>query len=176
VASFLTYFLATPPAVTANYGELVSPALALPELKSAMLDGSDLPQDVRDRGLRGKWLIVTSDGGACAATCEKKLYSMRQARLILGRDMDRVARVVLLDDDAKPSAELMSAYSGTAWIAARDANWRNALPKAKGDERGRARIYLVDPLGNLFMSYSAEPDIKRMAKDLQRVLKASQIG
>lgn len=175
VASFLTYFFAAPPANTANYGELLSPPISLPELKSAFSDGADLPQMVRDNGLRGKWLIVTRDGGACDAVCDKKLYAMRQAKLILGREMDRVARLVLVDDGAKPNAEKLTAYAGTAWMDSAS-TWLGAMPQAKENEVARGYIYVVDPLGNLFMRYPAEPDIKRMANDLKRLLKASQIG
>jgi hypothetical protein len=31
-------------------------------------------------------------------------------------------------------------------------------------------------LGNVFIRYDADPDIKRLTKDFQHVLKASQIG
>jgi len=34
----------------------------------------------------------------------------------------------------------------------------------------------VDPLGNLVLRYPDDPDIKKMAGDLTRLLKASRIG
>jgi hypothetical protein len=37
-------------------------------------------------------------------------------------------------------------------------------------------ILLVDPLGNLVLRYGADPDIKGLAKDMTRLLKASRIG
>jgi len=37
-------------------------------------------------------------------------------------------------------------------------------------------IYLIDPLGNVVLRYPVDPDIKRMAKDLERLLRASRIG
>ena len=37
-------------------------------------------------------------------------------------------------------------------------------------------IWLIDPLGNLVLAYPADPDIKGLAKDLARVLRASGIG
>ena len=37
-------------------------------------------------------------------------------------------------------------------------------------------ILLLDPRGNLVLRYSAEPDIKRLANDLGRLLRTSQIG
>ena len=41
---------------------------------------------------------------------------------------------------------------------------------------GANSLYAVDPLGNLVLSWPAEPDIKGIASDLTRLLKASRIG
>jgi hypothetical protein len=37
-------------------------------------------------------------------------------------------------------------------------------------------ILLIDPRGNLVLRYGADPDIKRLANDLGRLLRTSQIG
>jgi hypothetical protein len=47
------------------------------------------------------------------------------------------------------------------------------LPGAGGAQQN---IYLIDPLGNIVLRFPADPDIKRMAKDLERLLRASRIG
>ena len=49
-----------------------------------------------------------------------------------------------------------------------------AMPAGAGNDR--ARIYLVDPHGNVMMRWPAQPDFRRMLNDLERLLKASQIG
>ena len=41
---------------------------------------------------------------------------------------------------------------------------------------GTVSLYAVDPLGNLVLAWPAEPDIKGIARDLTRLLKASRIG
>ena len=171
-ASFIVFYF-FPPGKTTNYGTLISPVIALPQSRLARLDAGT--QSLTP-SLRGKWLIVTRDSGRCEADCQKKLHVMRQARLILGREQDRVLRVVLVDDDVPPSDALQETYDGTIWIAARTLPWLAALPAGSDDPTGRSSIYAVDTLGNIFMRYSAEPDIKRLSNDLQRVLKASQIG
>jgi hypothetical protein len=38
------------------------------------------------------------------------------------------------------------------------------------------RIYLIDPLGNLMMSYAADAKPKGMLEDLKRLLRLSSIG
>lgn len=176
LASFIAFYL-FPPTKTSNYGELIQPVVNLPLVPVTITDGADAANTVGDQGLRGKWLIVTRDSGTCDAVCEQKLFTMRQSRLIVGREMDRVVRVVLVEDGIQPSQALVSRYGGTAWVAAESLPWLSKFPVPPEDtSRGRAFFYAVDPLGNVFMRYGADADAKLIAKDLQRVLKASQIG
>jgi len=172
IASFIAFYF-FPPGKTTNYGELISPVVVLPDVPLVRLDAGT---ESIAPGLRGKWLMVTRDSGLCEAECQKKLHAMRQARLILGREQDRVLRVILVDDAVSPSAQLQDAYRGTIWISAKSLPWMAALPAAPDDASGRNSIYAVDTLGNVFMRYTADPDIKRFSNDIQRVLKASQIG
>jgi cytochrome oxidase Cu insertion factor (SCO1/SenC/PrrC family) len=131
-----------------NYGELLAPQ---------PLSGPPF-----DR-LRGKWLLVALDSAVCDAWCEKKLYYLRQVRRALGKDMDRVERLWLLTDDAKPRAELLQAIEGT--LIERTPRM-DAFPGKPVDH-----LYVVDPLGNLMMRYPRDPDPSKMLKDLQRLMK-----
>jgi hypothetical protein len=174
--SYLMFFF-WKPKFTNNFGELIVPVVALPQEKLAITDGKDAPQNVLDKGLRGKWLMVTRDTGACDVACAKKLYTMRQARLILSKELDRVVRVVLIDDAIMPSAQLMQDFSGAAFVTAKDSAWLAKLPREANDAtNGRGYIYAVDPMGNVFMRYKASHDIKELSADFRKVLKASQLG
>lgn len=176
VVSYLAFFF-WKPTTTGNHGQLITPVVAMPADKLSVVDGKDAPAAAGEKALRGKWLIVTRDGGICAEACEKKLYAMRQTRLILGREMTRVARVVLVDDAARPSETLQKNYAGTAWVAAQNSPWLAKLPREAGDTtEGRGYFYAIDPMGNLFMRYKADIDIKLISADFRRVLKASQLG
>jgi hypothetical protein len=53
---------------------------------------------------------------------------------------------------------------------------QHALDQLPLGESAGAGILLLDPRGNLVLRYGSDPDIRRLANDLQRVLKASQIG
>ena len=176
LASFAAFYW-FPPTKTSNYGELIAPVINLPLLPLSIADGTDAAPGAGSQALRGKWLIVTRHSGTCESSCEQKLFAMRQSRLIVGREMDRVVRVVLIDDDTIPSEELIKRYQGTAWVPAKSLSWSSKLPVPPLDaSNGRAFFYAVDPMGNIFMRYGADADVKLIAKDLQRVLKASQIG
>jgi hypothetical protein len=170
IASFAAFYLA-PPSGHSSYGTLIRPVIALP---AAPLPAADSGTGAAEGLLRGKWLLLTRDSGRCEAECTNKLHIMRQARLILGREQDRVVRVVLIDDDVQPSAGIQQQFSGTVWIAARDHPWLATLGNAgvpASDE-----IIGIDPLGNAFIRFPRDADIKKLAQDIRRVLKASQIG
>lgn len=117
--------------------------------------------------LRGKWVLVSFDRGACDAYCERKLYFMRQVRTAQGKDQGRVERLWIITDARRPRPELLSAIEGTRISRANP----DAFPGEPVDH-----IYVVDPLGNLMMRFPRDPDPSRMLKDLQRLLKYSQVG
>ncbi len=154
-ASWLIWWLDLAPGTSGNYGTLLAPRpAALPAAGE----------------LKGKWVLVQFDGGACDAGCERKLYFMRQVRRAQGREMPRVARLWLVTDAAAPRAELLAAIEGTVVAPA---------PVGTGFPAERSvtdHIYLVDPLGNLMMRFPRDPDPTRVIKDLQRLLRASSFG
>jgi len=154
-ASWLIWWFDLAPGNTGNYGTLITPRpVALPPSNE----------------LKGKWVLVQFDGGACDAWCERKLYIMRQVRRAQGREMQRLARLWLVTDGVPQRAELLAAIEGTV-----------VAPIAPGagfpaENAVTDYIYLVDPLGNLMMRFPREPDPARLIKDLQRLLKASSFG
>lgn len=153
----LAYWLDWAPGTTANYGELVAPPRPL----------AGPPFDA----LRGKWVLVSFDAAACDAYCERKLYFMRQVRRAQGKDQDRVERLWVLTDDGRPRAEVLAAIEGTRLERGKAIATRFPAGASHADH-----IYVVDPLGNLMMRYPRDPDPSRMLKDLQRLLRLSQIG
>ncbi len=121
--------------------------------------------------LRDRWVLLASDSPECGEACAAKLHSMRQVRLALGRDALRVARVLVLDGPGElrgngldPREDLQVVRPAASLV----------LPP--GPARDPAHIYLVDPRGNVMMRWPANPDFHRMLKDLQTLLRASQIG
>ena len=135
-----------------NYGELIAPRL---------LSGPAFEE------LRGKWVFVAFDAAACDAYCERKLYFMRQVRTAQGKDQGRVERLWVITDGGAPRPEILAAFAGTRISRLRP----EGFPGDPVDH-----IYLVDPLGNLMMRFPRDPDPSRILKDLQRLLRVSQIG
>jgi hypothetical protein len=162
VASYAIYY-GWPRAATVNYGTLhAAPA---PAIVGRRADGGGFAL----QSLRGKWVMLMAAGGDCDAACTETLYAGRQARAIQNADMDRVVRVWLVTDDVAPSALVLAEHPDLLAVRA-DAQAVARLPDA-----GRG-LALVDPLGNLVLTWPSNPDIKAMARDLARLLRASSIG
>src|SRR5688500_6473020 len=165
-ASYLLYYT-WEPGRTVNHGELLEPR-PLPDPPLAAADGTAF----RISQLRGKWILVSVDGGRCDAHCEKKLLYMRQLRLTQGKNLDRVERLWLVSDEAAPRGGKALAAEGTR-LARAAPDLMRAFPAARS---AADHIYLVDPLGNLMMRFPRDPEPRLMIKDLARLLKASQVG
>ena len=112
---------------------------------------------------------IVATGSDGEALCAQRLHATRQARTIQGRDRERVRRVWLVTGASAPRAALLAEHPDLV-VARTTAAQAALLP------RGTDRIYLIDPLANQVLAWPGDPDIKAMAADLARVLKASRIG
>jgi cytochrome oxidase Cu insertion factor (SCO1/SenC/PrrC family) len=170
-ASYFAYYVVKPDTRN-NYGALIDPRnYPIPALSSTTLDG-------RPEGLdkyKGKWIMLKVGGGACAQDCQKQLFTMRQERLMTGKDRDRVERVWLVTDRAPIDTMLIREYDGTHMLYADPQAVAKWLPVPPGTTAAE-HIYLVDPLGNLMMRFPHDPDPRKMYKDISKLLKASAIG
>jgi hypothetical protein len=152
VASYVIYYW-FPRDKQVNYGEL----LATPAPSTTKFDWT------------GKWTIAVAAPGACDASCMAALYATRQARTMQGREMDRVRRVWFVTDGTAPAPTLLAQHPDLELV-------RNVPDAMASWPAGSQRIYLVDPLGNLVLAWPREPDIKKVGKDVERLLRASRIG
>lgn len=163
LASYTIYYF-FPRSTQANYGTLL-PTTPAAEITGEGADGTPW----RLSGLRGRWVLVVAGDGRCDEACRRKLYATRQARTMQGREQDRIARVWLVTGTSAPDPAVLAEQPGLVAVRVADTA-PAALPG------GAAAIHLLDPLGNLVLQYPDDPDIKGIAKDLTRLLKASGIG
>jgi cytochrome oxidase assembly protein ShyY1 len=167
VAALVAYY-GFAPTERVNYGELLDPRPP-PAIAGTYPDGK--PFALAE--LRGKWVLLVVSGPDCGDACRRALHATRVARTIQGREQDRVVRVWLQPATAPPPpAELLAGHPGLVAARASPAE----LTRLPIDAGGAAGILLLDPHGNLVLRYGDDPDIERLAKDLQRLLSASQIG
>jgi hypothetical protein len=163
LASYTIYYL-FPREAGVNYGTLL-PTAPAPAIAGTASDGTPF----RLEDLRGRWVLIAGGEAGCDSACERSLYATQQARAMQGKDQDRIVRVWLDAGGGAIASERLAAMRGLT-VARVPPAALAALPQA-----GRG-IVLIDPLGNVVLAYPADPDIKGLAKDLARVLRASGIG
>jgi hypothetical protein len=171
IASYLTYYVIRPEG-RKNYGDLIQPARALPEVKAQLLDGTAVPLPA----LQGQWLLVSVAGGACNEACQKHIYWTRQLREVMGRDKDRIERIWLVMDDAPVDAKLApqvhAPLADAQALRVPRAVLEQWLPTAAG-QRIEDHLYVVDPYGNLMLRWPADMDAAKAKRDIHNLLRAS---
>jgi cytochrome oxidase Cu insertion factor (SCO1/SenC/PrrC family) len=174
LAFLLYYGVGIRPAGTTNKGDLISPAVPLPEVE---LPGAT-DQPLAANALRGKWSMVFIGDGACDARCREALTLMRQTRLALGDKMERVQRVFLISGNCCDQAYLDAEHTGLLLGRIDNPAGQTLLETFPDTAQvtGLGRIYLVDPLGNLMMKYEPDAPQKGLLDDLKKLLKLSHIG
>ena len=163
VAAYVVYFH-FPRQPAANYGTLL-PTAPAPPISGTRADGSPF----RLADLHGRWILLIGAPAGCSVACDKAAYATRQARTMQGKDLDRIVRVLLVAGDAMSPAALIAQHPDLIVVRVA-ANELDLLPG------GFDALYVIDPLGNLVLRYPENPDIRGIANDLTRLLKASRIG
>lgn len=157
-----------------NYGELVQPPRPVPAIELRSVDGEALPEAV----FKGKWTLVYIGPGSCDTRCREALTLIRQTRLALNDDLPRVQRLFLSTGECCDRAYFSSEHPGLlvgTLEGEAGAKLREVFAIAEPVEEA-GRIFIVDPLGNLMMSYSPATEPKGLLQDMKKLLKLSHIG
>jgi len=156
-----------------SIGELVTPAKALTMQQPLVSsDGNVASINL----LKDKWSMVymTAD---CDAQCKDKLHQMRQLHVSLYKEIPRMQR--LLFTTVSDVTEIKQNYPDLLIVNqpktdiisfSEQFNIHNETSMTAG------RIYLIDPLGHLIMSYSASTSPALVRKDITRLMKYSWTG
>jgi hypothetical protein len=171
--AFCTYYgSAWRPGRTVNHGVLIIPVRPLPAVALPRLAGSDAAAPLQL--LRSQWSLVYLGSGACDAQCRQALFVMRSARLALNIDMSRVAQVFLIEGHCC-APDLAQQYPGVRLLDAAGEPAAALLAQFPQDGRSHT-LFVVDPLGNLMMSYDARQNSRGLLEDLEKLLRLSHIG
>jgi hypothetical protein len=183
LAFYMYYGTDWRPLKRVNHGTLISPARPLPaanlQLESLTDPDPNAPPPSADapepKLFRDKWSIVYIGEGNCDERCRQALYVMRQTRLSLNNEMSRVDRVFLVTGNCCAREFLLHEHQGLLVADATSADGTKLLQEFPADGRPYS-LFIVDPLGNLMMSYDSRQNPKGLLEDLQKLLRLSHIG
>jgi hypothetical protein len=153
------------PAGRTNNGALLQP---ITNLKDAV------PASPLHTSNDGYWVLLYANDAPCGEACLHSLYTLRQSRLMLGKEMDRLVRVFLHGDTVPDTVLLADEHKGL--IALQDSSLKDLLDNKKPTDLEAGGYYLVDPLGNLVMYFRPDIDPGAMVEDIKHLLELSRIG
>lgn len=152
-----------------NYGTLIQPAFPA-QLHDLMRDEKTA---LREETLAKKWTMLYIETDNCDQACLDRLKLIKRVRLLMNEQMRRVRTVLVSNKtvgtsiSTKENPDLILAHVDMV-----SSEFLKQYP-----ELDKTPIYLLDPLGNLMMYYpQVNPDIKKMIKDLLKLLKYSHLG
>lgn len=157
------------PVETRNLGSLVQPPVAvnLAGLESLQSAGQALEE------LSGHWVVLHSLPDSCAEVCLEAVTGLRQVHRSTGRNQPRI-RLLLVTENRNPElATRLQAIYPSFYLALLSPDLSNKLRGIPQADEGST--YLIDPLGNIMMSYAAGFDPNDLKKDLKRLLTWSKL-
>lgn len=155
-----------------NAGRLLQPIINLDETMAGQ--SSPSISELTGGASEGNWVLLYRNPGTCDDACEAALYRMRQSRLMLGRDMTRLVRVFLHGDIRPDKVRLETEHEGLVTINSRGLD--GILDRKRPADLAPGGLYLIDPLGNLVMYFTAELSPEAMVEDIEHLLDLSRIG
>lgn len=160
-----------------NYGKLIQPQRPLPNSQHLALETRD-NKAVDPQQLKGKWLLITVDGGSCDEACVRKLFILRNSHASLGKNVRRVERIWFLTDKDTIDPTILEAYAGTQLLQAKPEQLAAFFtPDAKNTQQAlKNRMWVIDPQGNLILEFPPNADPIRVRDDIRKLVKNSRLG
>lgn len=166
------------PADTKNHGDLVVPARPLMDVDLVTRTG----ENYKFSDMSKTWVMVYIGDAECDKVCADVLYKMRQSRLAQRGEHLRIKRLYISSNGkAKESLNaVLKEHPGLEVVSGSAKNINSVIEQFKLENKPSAksanRLYLVDPFGNLMMSYEQDFDAKGLIQDMTLLLKVSRIG
>lgn len=156
-----------------SLGELITPPRLLNN--PADLKSSDLTA-LTPKLWKERWSIVyVADD--CQKACMEKLHDMRQLHVSLYKDIVRTQRVLITT--TQDVSDIKHNYPDLIIINQPVAGVSNLAKQFQINDENvmmTNRLYLVDPLGHLMMSYQSSLPLADVRKDITRLLRYSWAG
>ena len=174
-----------------SYGDLITPPKPVSNTTMLNVDGKPFKHG---QWLK-KWSLVYVDAAGCPKYCQDQAHTLKQLHVSLGKERDRIQRIMIVQTNQNENnyATLQNQYPDLLILQAGDdkassvandflaahavsnQSTANLSTTAKQSATSNA-IWLVDPLGNIMMTYDKNQNPKGIQTDIKRLLKNSWAG
>ncbi|WP_206482978.1 hypothetical protein [Thalassotalea sp. G2M2-11] len=145
-----------------NHGTLVEQEITLDKL------------GLVNEKFNGQWLMLYRVPDNCQQFCQQLTLTINNTYTLLGKELPRVSPVAL--NGADNQSLVQDSFRHHKWLF-------NKLPDTAKSFINNGQLLIVDPLGNVVMSYkepTSENDLNSYSKaiiaDMKKLLKYSRIG
>jgi cytochrome oxidase Cu insertion factor (SCO1/SenC/PrrC family) len=150
-----------------QHGILIEPPIPLGNLQAFSIGETNIDE------LQKKWTLVFFTGKSCKQDCQNKLYQLRQIRLAVGKDRDKVERL-LIADKSLDWEKFKDDYKDQKVIDDRSKSYNSLIKLFKQYEGfDMSSIYLIDAYGSLIMKYQKDAKPKGIIKDIERLIRVA---
>lgn len=166
---------------TSNNGTLITP----PRQTGNLSFTDDVGATFAWQDLEPRWtMVLVNRGAVCDASCQERLYFTRQVHIALGKEFNRVQRVLLTtlpleavhltepgtEDQRRLAAYLDREHQGLVPLTMASDDIARHFTELTASE---AQWFLVDPAGWLMMRFDDSLGYKAVISDLKFLLKNS---
>lgn len=120
------------------------------------------------------WLIMYSLPKSCTVNCQKTLEAVHNTYVALGKEMPRVFPIALYQNELSDAQHQKISQSKWQLLA---------MPEQAKLHITNPQVFIVDPLGNVFLSHQLPEDAeqlpqfgKQILADMKKLLKYSKVG
>ena len=161
-----------------SIGHLIKPVVLLevPSAFQGIKPSIKDPSDVSNNLWHDKWSIVLV-AQSCDQACASRLYDVRQIHASLEKNMNRVQRILITHQ--QDVADIQKRYPDLLILNQPSADvdlFAKQFNQSSQNALALHNVYLVDPLGNWMMEYSAELSARDLRKDIVQLLRYSWAG
>lgn len=157
---------------TSNKGDLYCHVQALPEFELS----SPREKVVTKADLNELWTLVYISENGCDKTCQNQVWTIGQLNQMIGKEAERVQRLFIYGGLITAEEESVSERFPRMLMGTTNADSLLQLAAAlrQPGHDSADRIYLVDPIGQAMMSFSADLNPRDIYKDLKHLLKMTK--
>jgi SCO1/SenC len=158
LVAYLIFFIVKPTG-KASFGELIHPAREMPAVNVQLVEfdsnAASHESVIPLSQLKGQWLLVNVTNTNCDDICAQRLFVMRQLREMVGKEKDRIDRVLLITSEAPLAENIKPLLEGLTIIRVKP----ELIEKWFGItelQDVQAQVVIVDPMGNAMLRMPAD--------------------
>ena len=123
--------------------------------------------DITKKPVNEYWHLIQLIPSNCNNKCQDNIHMLRQVNSALGKDMDRVQRYVIFEQNIQKNNVYIKDYPKVIVLDNSEKIY-NKLSKME------EKIFIADPLGNVILGYKNDFMPKGLLKDIKKLLKFSK--